>query len=97
MASVQINRKFENKSDTQIYSAAITAIPNVGLKVWKRRDIARLVMGMGEVDGKEVRCNIAISMLDNSVTISVESDALPEDALNSLAEKLSAEMEKLLG
>ncbi len=96
MASVQINKTFENKSESEIYEAAIAAIPNAGLKVWKRRDIARLVMGVGDLDGQEIRCNIAVSMVDSSVTISVEADEVAEEALTSTTEKLAAEMEKLL-
>ena len=97
MASIQINKIFENKSDSEIYEAAIAAIPNAGLKVWKRRDIAHLVMGVGDLDGQEIRCNIAVSMIDSSVTISVDADEIGEDKLNDTAEKLAVEMSKLLG
>ena len=96
MTSVQQNKTYEGKSDTEIYEAALQAIPNAGLKVWKRRDLARLVLGNGEVDGQEVRCNIVVSMVDGSVTISAEADDLSDDALQKVLEKLASELDKLV-
>ena len=96
MTSVQQNKTYEGKSDTEIYEAALQAIPNAGLKVWKRRDLARLVLGNGEVDGQEVRCNIVVSMVDGSVTISAEADDLSDDALQNILDKLTSELDKLV-
>jgi len=96
MTSVQNKRQYEGKSDQEIYEAAVQAIPNAGMQVWKRRDIARLVMGIGEAEGQEVRFNVVVSMVDASATISAEADSLDNSALNSITERLIAEMDKLL-
>jgi hypothetical protein len=96
MASVQLKKAYEGKSDNEVYEAALKAIPNAGLTVWKKRELARLVLGTGNVDGQEVRCNIVVSMLDGSVTVSAEADDLPEEKLTQTAEKLLAELDKLL-
>jgi len=96
MASVQLKHHYENKSDQEVYEAALQAIPNAGLNVWKKRELARLVLAVGEQDGQEVRCNIVVSMADGSVTISAESDDLGEDILNQVAQKLVVELDKLL-
>jgi len=96
MASVQLKHHYENKSDQEVYEAALQAIPNAGLNVWKKRELARLVLAVGEQDGQEVRCNIVVSMADGSVTISAESDDLGEDILNQVAQKLAVELDKLL-
>ncbi len=96
MASVQIKRSYEGKSDNEVYEAALKAIPNAGLNVWKKRELARLVLATGTVDGQEVRCNIVVSMVDGSVTISAEADDLGEDKLNVTADKLGGELDKLL-
>lgn len=93
---MQNKKSYVNKSVSEIYDAAIAAIPNAGFKVWKRRDIARLVMGVGSQNGQEVRCNIMVSMADGSATISVEADNLDESELKSAADKLTAELDKLL-
>jgi len=96
MATVQIKNSFAGKSDSQVYEAALQAIPNAGLNVWKKRELARLVMGTGEVDDSEVRCNIAVSMVDGSVTVSVEGDDLDESAVRTVADNLMGELSKLL-
>lgn len=96
MASVQIKKTFEGKTDSEVYKAALKAIPNAGLSVWKKRELARLVMGTGKVDEKEVRCNIAVSMVDGSVTASVEGEDLDEDAVKKVADSLLEELGKLL-
>ncbi len=96
MASVQVKTKYEGKSDSVIYEAALKAIPNAGLTVWKKRELARLVLGTGRVEGQEVRCNIVVSMVDGSVTVSAEADDLGEDKLAQTANRLVAELDKLL-
>ena len=96
MASVQVKNSFAGKGDSEVYEAALQAIPNAGLNVWKKRELARLVMGMGKVDDKEVRCNIAVSMVDGSVTVSVEGDDLDEAAVQTVADNLMGELGKLL-
>ena len=96
MASVQIKNSFAGKGDSEVYEAALQAIPNAGLNVWKKRELARLVMGMGKVDDKEVRCNIAVSMVDGSVTVSMEGDDLDEAAVQTVADNLMSELSKLL-
>jgi len=96
MATVQIKNSFAGKGDSEVYAAALQAIPNAGLNVWKKRELARLVMGMGKVDDKEVRCNIAVSMVDGSVTVSVEGDDLDEAATQKVADSLMSELSQLL-
>jgi len=96
MTSVQTKIQIENKSDREIYEGAILAIPQAGLKVWKTREIARLVLAQGEVDGQEVRCNIVISMVDKSVTLSAESDNLDEDTLKTILVRLEKSLKAQL-
>lgn len=96
MATTQEKFKFEGKSDTQVYEAAVKAIPQAGLKVWKTRELARLVLAQGEVDGAEVRCNIAVSMVDGSTTISAESDGLSKEKLEEVINNLRTQLDAAL-
>jgi len=96
MASVQIKKNYENKSDQEVYEASLQAIPNAGLKIWKKRELARLVLGIGEHAGQEVRCNVVVSMVDGSVTTSAEADGLEESVLRQIAERILTELDKLL-
>ena len=81
MASIQGKAQFSGKTDKEIYNATIQAIPQVGLEIWKKRELARLVLAHGEYKGEQVRCNIVMSMVDGSTTITAESGGLDEKAL----------------
>lgn len=96
MASVQIKTGYQGKTGQEIYEAALKAIPNAGLQVWKKRELAQLVLGVGQHEGEEVRCNIVVSMVDGSVTISAEGDNLGEEGLNQVAARLTEELDKIL-
>ena len=96
MASIQRNIQFSGKTDKEIYNAAIQAVPQAGLEIWKTREIARLVLAHGEYKGKQVRCNIVTSMVDGSTTITAESDGLDEKALTLILSRLQEELKALL-
>lgn len=96
MASIQLKKEYEGKSDGEVYEAAKKAIVNAGFVVWKTRDLARLVLGTGTFKGKEVRLNVVVSMIDGSATASADSDDLDEKALAPIPEKLHEELAKLL-
>jgi len=96
MASVQLQKSFEGKSDSEVYEAAKKAIVNAGFSVWKTRDLARLVLGTGTYKGKEVRINVVVSMFNGSATASAESDDLDEKELAPIPEKIQGELAKLL-
>jgi len=96
MAALEEKITFSGKSDREVYEAAITAAPKAGLEVWKTREIARLVLAKGMFEGEEVRCNIVVSMVDGSTTITAESDELGDDVLGTviqgMKEALTAEL-----
>jgi len=96
MASIQENLQFNEKTDKEIYEAAILAVPQAGLKVWKTRELARLVLAQGEYNGEEVRCNIVVSMVDRSTTITAESDGLDEKSFALILSRLKKELKAVL-
>ncbi len=96
MASVQVKKAYEGKSNGEVYEAAKKAITNAGFSVWKTRDLALLVLGTGMYEGHEVRLNVVVSMVDGSATVSAESDDLDEKALAVIPEKIHEELAKLL-
>jgi hypothetical protein len=96
MASVQTKKTYGSSSDSEVFEAAKKAIVNAGYEVWKTRDLAKLVLGIGKEEGQEVRLNVVVSMFDGSATISAESDDLQESVLQRVVEKIDVELEKLL-
>jgi hypothetical protein len=96
MASVQTKKSYGSSLDSEVFEAAKKAIVNAGYEVWKTRDLAKLVLGIGKEEGQEVRLNVVVSMFDGSATISAESDDLQESVLQRVVEKIDVELEKLL-
>lgn len=96
MAAVQLNKKFKGKSDIEVYEAALKAIPGAGFEIWKIRELARLVLGIGKHEGHEFRCNVVVSMVDNSAVVTTEANDLDEEILTTLAEKIMGELTQLL-
>ena len=96
MASIQRKVQFGGKTDKEIYDAAVQAVPQADLEVWKKRELARLVLAHGEYKGEQVRCNIVTSMVDGSTTITAESDGLDEKALTLILSRLQVELKALL-
>ena len=96
MASIQGKIQFSGKTDKEIYEAAIQAVPQAGLEVWKKREIARLIIAHGEYNGEQVRCNIVTSMVDGNTTITAESNGLDEKALTLILGRLQVELKTLL-
>lgn len=66
------------------------------LKRWKKRELARLIIAHGEVEGAQVRCNIVVCMVDGSATITAESEELDESTLTSRLSNLKIELTGLL-
>lgn len=97
MASTQEKITFEGKIDKEVFDAAIKAVPMSGLKVWKTREIARLVLAEGTIDEIPIRCNIAVSMVDGSTTITAEAKGLSEGKLLAVIHKIKASLQEVLG
>ena len=93
MSSAQEKFIFQGKSDSEIFEAALKAVPLAGLEVWKKRELARLVLAQGNVDGAEVRCNIAVSMVDGSTTISAESEDHSEEKLRAIIAEIKLKLD----
>jgi len=96
MASIQEKVQFNGKTNKEIYDAAIQAVPQAGLEIWKTRELSRLVLAHGDYKGEQVRCNIVTSMVDGSTTITAESDGLDEKALTLILSCLQKELKAML-
>jgi hypothetical protein len=89
MAKIQVTKNFPGKSSQDVYQAVLKGVPNAGFVVWKRRDIAWLVM---------VKCGDTIdgnvSVRGSQVTVALTSAA--DADLQAKAEAIFAESGKIL-
>ncbi len=95
MAKIQDTQSFGNKPVNDVYQAILKAAPQAGLKVWKQRDIAWLVMvrSVSERDG--VDGNIS-TRPGGQVTVSLSSAGLTEPDLQKQAAKIFEEIARIL-
>jgi hypothetical protein len=93
MVQIQVTRKlggsFATKSANETYQAVLAALPEAGFTIWKRRDIAWLVM---------VRCGEAVdgnvsARPGGQVIASLSSSHRDEAELRALAERLFQQLE----
>ena len=96
MASIQGKVQFSVKTDKEIYKAAIQAVPQAGLVVWKTREFTRVILAHGEYKGEQVRCNIITSIVDGSTTITAKSDGFYEKAFTLILSRPQKELKALL-
>ncbi len=96
MAKIQETRTYAGKSAGDVYQAALKAVPLAGLQIWKRRDIAWLAM---------VRCGSGNEAVDGSVsarpgaqvTVSLSTAGAGEADLRARAERIFAEISRIVG
>ena len=96
MAKIQETHAYAGKSAGDVYQAALKAVPQAGLQIWKRRDIAWLAM---------VRCGSGSEAIDGNVsarpgsqvTVSLSSSGSNEADLRARAEQIFAEISRILG
>jgi len=94
--SVNIKKQYPGKEDTELYEAAIRALPNAGYNIWKTRPILTLVSGRGICKGKEVYCEILVDMHGTKVSITARAQDLGEEDLREVAVSVGSELDKLV-
>lgn len=96
MAKIQKNHSYAGKSAGDVYQAMLKAVPLAGLEIWKRRDIAWLLMVRSGAGSEAVDGNIS-ARPGTQVTVSLSSAGLDEAGLLARAESVFDQISKVLG
>jgi hypothetical protein len=97
MAKLEIKREFPGVDSGECYQASLRMVEKAGYQIFKKREIASLVMGEGKFEGNNISLNVVIpfgfpisvvitlfSETDDVTSLRLESDrlfALLEDEL----------------
>ncbi len=96
MAKIQAMQSFQGKPTGEVYQAVLKAAPKAGLEVWKRRDIAWLVMVRSGAGGKGIDGNISVRP-GGQVTVALSAGEMSEDDLQARAGAVFEELSTILG
>lgn len=97
MPKVELKRVISEKSGARCYQASQQMVEKAGYKIFKKRDIASLLICEGTVDGEPVNLTLMIPFGNpTNVIINLSGDQLGEMALNSEVTRLFALLENEL-
>ncbi len=95
MAKIQATQSFPGQSSGDVYQAVLKAAPKARLEIWKRRDIAWLVMVRGVSGSAEIDGNISVRP-GGLVTVALSAAEMREDDLQTRAATVFQELSALL-
>ena len=89
MAKVEIKRPYPGKGTGECYEACLRMAAKAGYQVFKKREIASLVICNGTLDGRPVSLSAMVPFgSPTAVMLSLSSEAAGEDVLDAEAERL---------
>jgi hypothetical protein len=89
MAKYELKRPFLGKSSAECYKAILGVVEKAGYKIFKKRDIAWLVICEGKVEGNAVNLTLSIPFSSpTSVSLNLSGDGADETDLQSEAERI---------
>jgi hypothetical protein len=95
MVKIQKTHNYAGNSAGDVYQAILKAVPLAGLEIWKRRDIAWLVMVRSGSGSEAIDGNVS-ARPGTQVTVSLNSAGLKEADLLSLSEIVFSEIGKIV-
>jgi hypothetical protein len=96
MAKIQKTHSYTGKSTGDVYQAILKAAPQAGLEIWKRRDIAWLVMVRSGSGSEAIDGNLSVRP-GAQVTVSLASAGLSEADLLARSEIVFSEISRIIG
>jgi hypothetical protein len=97
MAKIEIKRPFPGKSANECYKAILSLVGDAGYKIFKKRDVAWLVICEGKVQDNPVNLTLSIPFgSPTSVSLILSGESAGETVLQSEAERLFSLLAKKL-
>jgi hypothetical protein len=89
MSKCDFKRPFPGKSPSEGYQAILRVVEKAGYKIFKKRDVAWLVICEGKIQDHKVSLTLSIPFgSPTSVAMNLSSDSLDETALQLEAERI---------
>jgi hypothetical protein len=89
MAKLEVKHGFPGKSASDCYQAGLRMVGAAGYSIFKKREIANLIICEGRLMGNPVNLNLVVPFgSPTQVILSLESSLEDKEALNSEAVRL---------
>ena len=98
MGKIRIEKTYDGKSPDDCYNAAPSAFKKAGFEIFKKREIAWLVIGHRSEENYLIQASIGARppAVSATVTLSVSCDDLEKENLQKYADFIMEEFEKEL-
>jgi hypothetical protein len=98
MAKLEVRRYFAGKSANECYQAILRAVEKAGYAIFKKREIAFLVLCDGSLDNSAININLMVPFgSPTAVTMNISGENIPEDRLSAEADRFFSILKKELG
>lgn len=98
MAKLEVRRYFAGKSANECYQAILRAVEKAGYTIFKKREIAFLVLCDSSLDDSAIQLSLMVPFgSQTAVTMNISGDKTPEGRLSAEADRFFSILEKELG
>jgi hypothetical protein len=89
MATLEVKKEAQGMTASECYQACLSRIEGAGYKIFKKRDLANLIICNETIDGKRIDLSLMIPFgSPTSVSLSLSSDAMDEKTLEGEAARI---------
>lgn len=89
MSKVEVKREFPDMQATECFRICVSLIDKLGYNLFKKRDIANLVICNGVVEGFKVDLSLMVPLgSPTSISVNLSSDELDESILLIEADRI---------
>jgi len=98
MTKIRMEKSYDGKSPDDCLEAAKIAFPNAGFEIFKKRDIAWLVIAHRQENNSLIEANIGARppAVCANVTLSINCDDIDRNTLQQKIDNILSEFEKVL-
>lgn len=90
MPKIEVNHIIQEKSASECYQACVSLIDTIGYKLFKKRDIANLIICNEKLNGQKINLSITVPFgSPTTIALNLSSDNLNESALQIEADNIS--------
>ncbi len=89
MAKTELKRTFQGKDSSECYQASLLMVEKAGYKIFKKREVASLVIAEGSIEGRHVEMSSVVPFgFPTAVVITLQSEATSQEQLDAEANRL---------